>query len=85
MTYAALLGSLALAAGFGILRAVTVRIWLQDGRPWSRGNWITAALWIVALAVHLGYDALVAGHAEDMTEAAAGAGVPGSAHGGAAC
>jgi hypothetical protein len=62
VTYAALLGSLALAAGFGILRAVTVRIWLQDGQPWSRGSWITAALWIVALAVHLGYDALVAGH-----------------------
>ena len=48
VTYAALLGSLALAAGFGILRAVTVRIWLQDGQPWSRGSWITAALWIVA-------------------------------------
>ena len=28
VTYAALLGSLALAAGFGILRALTVRIWL---------------------------------------------------------
>lgn len=33
VTYAALLGSLALAAGFGVLRAVTVRIWLQDGQP----------------------------------------------------
>jgi UDP-N-acetylmuramyl pentapeptide phosphotransferase/UDP-N-acetylglucosamine-1-phosphate transferase len=65
VTYAALLGSLALAAGFGILRAVTVRIWLQAGQPWSRGSWITAALWIVALAVHLGYDALVAGHGRD--------------------
>jgi UDP-N-acetylmuramyl pentapeptide phosphotransferase/UDP-N-acetylglucosamine-1-phosphate transferase len=70
VTYAALLGSLVLAAGFGILRAVTVRIWLHDGEPWSRGSWITAALWIVALAVHLGYDALVAGHGRDNVGAA---------------
>jgi hypothetical protein len=61
VTYAALLGSLVLAVGFGVLRAVTVRIWLADGQPWSRGSWVTASLWIVALAVHLGYDALVAG------------------------
>ena len=57
VSYAALLGSLALAAGFGVLRAVTVRIWLQDGQPWSRGSWITVGLWIMALAVYLGYDA----------------------------
>ncbi len=62
VTYAALAGSLVLAAGFGVLRAATVRIWLQDGQPWSRGSWVTASLWVVALAAHLGYDALVAGH-----------------------
>jgi len=67
---AALAGSLALAAGFGVLRAATVRIWLQDGQPWSRGSWITASLWIVALAVHLGYDALVAGPGQDNVGAA---------------
>ena len=61
VTYAALLGSLVLAAAFGVLRAATVRIWLQEGQPWSRGSWVTASLWIVALAAHLGYDALVAG------------------------
>ena len=33
--------------------------------PWSRGSWVTASLWIVALAAHLGYDALVAGHRTD--------------------
>lgn len=49
-----------LAAVFGGLRASTVRLWLQDGQPWSKGNWLTAALWVVALASHLGYDALVA-------------------------
>lgn len=65
VTYAALLGSLALAAVFGVLRAATVRIWLKDGQPWSRGSWVTASLWVVALAAHLGYDALVAGHGRD--------------------
>ena len=65
VTYAALLGSLVLAAVFGVLRAMTVRIWLTDGQPWSRGSWVTASLWIVALAAHLGYDALVAGHGTD--------------------
>jgi hypothetical protein len=59
VTYAALGGSLVLAAVFGALRAVTVRVWLQGGQPWSKGSWLTAALWIVALAAHLGYDALV--------------------------
>ena len=59
VTYAALGGSLVLAAVFSGLRAVTVRVWLQGGQPWSKGNWLTAALWIVALAAHLGYDALV--------------------------
>jgi len=62
VTYAALLGSLALAAVFGVLRATTVRIWFTGGQPWSRGSWVTASLWIAALAAHLGYDALVAGH-----------------------
>ena len=59
VTYAALGGSLVLAAVFGALRAVTVRVWLQGGQAWTQGNWLTAALWIVALAAHLGYDALV--------------------------
>jgi hypothetical protein len=62
-TYAALGGSLVLAAVFGVLRAATVRLWMQDGQVWAKGNWLTAALWIVALGAHLGYDALVAhGH-----------------------
>ncbi len=65
-TYAALGGSLVLAAFFGVLRAATIRLWLQDGQVWSKGNWLTALLWIVALGLHLGYDALVAhGHGSD--------------------
>jgi hypothetical protein len=59
LTFAALGGSLVLAAIFGALRAGTVRVWLQDGQAWSQGNWLTAALWIVSLAAHLGYDLLV--------------------------
>lgn len=70
VTYAALLGSLVLAAVFGVLRALTVRLWLKDGQPWSRGSWVTASLWIVALAAHLGYDALVAGRSQDNVGAA---------------
>jgi hypothetical protein len=69
MTYA-VGGSLALAAVFGAVRAATVRIWLKDGLPWSRGSWLTASLWIVALAAHLGYDSLVArGHGDGLGSA----------------
>lgn len=60
LTYAAIGGSVVLAAVFGWLRARTVRIWLQDGQAWSQGNWLTAALWIASLAAHLGYDILLA-------------------------
>lgn len=59
VTVAALAGSLVLAAVFGALRATTVRVWLRDGVPWSQGNWLTALLWVVALAAHLGYDYLL--------------------------
>jgi hypothetical protein len=59
---AALVGSLVLAAVFGAMRAATVRIWLQDGQIWAKGNLLTAALWIVALAAHLGYDYLIVQH-----------------------
>ena len=58
----ALIGSLALAAMFGAVRAFTVRIWRQDGQPWVQGNALTAALWVVALAAHLGFDYLVEQH-----------------------
>ena len=58
----ALVGSLILAAVFGAARAATVKIWLQDGQAWAKGNLLTAALWIVALAAHLGYDYLIGQH-----------------------
>jgi hypothetical protein len=58
----ALGGSLILAAVFGAARAATVRIWMQNGQPWSQGNLVTAALWVVALGAHLGYDYLIGQH-----------------------
>jgi hypothetical protein len=58
----ALVGSLVLAALFGAARAATVRIWMQDGQAWVKGNLLTAALWVVALAAHLGYDYLIGQH-----------------------
>jgi hypothetical protein len=58
---AALLGSLLLAAAFGAIRAATVHVWVDNGQPWRQGNWLTAALWILSLAVHLGYDFVVDG------------------------
>lgn len=58
----ALVGSLILAAAFGAARAATVRIWTQDGRPWSQGNWLTVLLWVAAVAAHLGLDAALGSH-----------------------
>ena len=34
---------------------------MDGGRAWRQGNWLTALLWVVSLAVHLGYDYLVDG------------------------
>jgi hypothetical protein len=60
---AAVAGSLVLAGLFGWVRALTVRVWRQDGGQLLRkGTWLTALLWVISLAVHLGYDDLVAGH-----------------------
>ena len=59
LTFAALAGSLVLAAIFGALRAGTVRVWLQDGQAWSQGNWLTATWWSASLVAHLGYDVLL--------------------------
>jgi hypothetical protein len=58
----ALAGSLVLAAVLGAARAATVRVWMQNGQPWAQGNLLTAALWVVALGAHLGYDYLVGQH-----------------------
>jgi hypothetical protein len=58
----ALVGSLVLAAAFGAARAATVKIWMQDGQAWVKGNLLTAGLWVLALGAHLGYDYLIGLH-----------------------
>jgi hypothetical protein len=60
--YGALAGSLVVAAVFGALRAATIHLWMQDGQPWRRGNWLTGILWIVSLAAHFGIDFLIDPH-----------------------
>jgi hypothetical protein len=59
----AVVGSLVIALVAGAVRALTVRVWRDgSGQLLRQGTWVTAALWIVSLAAHLGYDDLVAGH-----------------------
>jgi hypothetical protein len=64
---AMLAASLVLAAGFGAIRAYTVRLWREDGVLYRQGNWLTVLLWIVAIGVHFGADLLI-----DRTASAAG-------------
>ncbi len=61
----ALVGSLAVAAVFGALRAATIHLWVQDGQPWRKGNWLTSVLWVVSLAAHFGIDFLIDPHNPD--------------------
>src|ERR1700742_4311680 len=60
--YGALAGSLVVAAVFGALRAATIHLWMQDGQPWRKGNWLTGILWILSLAAHFGIDFLIDPH-----------------------
>ena len=59
---AALVGSLVVAAVFGAIRAATVHLWVQDGQPWRKGNWLTGILWLVSIAAHFGIDYLIDPH-----------------------
>lgn len=41
------------AVGLGAVRALTVRIWLDDaGQAWRQGTWWTALLWVAGAAAH---------------------------------
>ena len=57
----AVIGSLVLAGVFGVLRALTVRIWRESGQLLIKGSWLTGILWAIAVAAHLGYDYLIVG------------------------
>lgn len=64
-----LAGSLVLAAGFGVVRGYTVRVWEQDGQRWRQGTWLTVLLWLVAVGSHIGIDALIDGGAKGLGSA----------------
>jgi hypothetical protein len=57
----AVAGSLVLAGAFGVVRALTIRIWRESGQLLIKGSWLTGVLWAIALAAHLGYDYVVIG------------------------
>lgn len=65
---AQLAGSLVLAAAFGAVRAMTVRLSYRQGQWWVQGSWLTAVLWVVSLAAHVGYDLLL-GHGDQARQA----------------
>lgn len=44
------------AAGLGAIRAGTVRLWTQDGQSLRQGSWLTVALWLVGVAIHVVLD-----------------------------
>lgn len=56
-----LVASLVIAAIFGVIRAYTVRLWRADGGLWRQGTVVTVALWIAAIAVHIGLDFVIDG------------------------
>ena len=61
-----LVTTLLLGAGFGAVRAWSVRLWREDGQLWRQGNWLTVALWLAGFAVHIGLDALFDGVAHGL-------------------
>jgi len=44
------------AIGLGAVRAWTVRLFVQGSRLMRQGTWITAGIWVVAVALHLAVD-----------------------------
>lgn len=60
VTVAWLALSLLAGAGLGAIRAATVRIWRAgNGSAWQRGTMLTAALWLVSLAIHFALGAVI--------------------------
>jgi hypothetical protein len=53
-----LVTGLVIGAVLGVLRAATVKLWVRDGAVWTQGHAMTAALWIVGIAIHIGLDLL---------------------------
>jgi hypothetical protein len=61
--------SLVVAAGFGVWRATSVRLWRDGGQLWQQGTPLTITLWVLAIGVHLGVDVL--GHVIEPAHSAA--------------
>lgn len=54
--YGALIVGLASGALFGWLRGRYIHLWRADGVLMRQGNWLTVVLWVVGIALHLGFD-----------------------------
>ncbi|MHB1575885.1 MAG: hypothetical protein ACYCX9_05140 [Candidatus Dormibacteria bacterium] len=52
------LSLLVFAVGLGAVRAWTVRLFVDGGRLMRKGSWVTVLLWLVAVGLHLGVDAV---------------------------
>jgi hypothetical protein len=65
-----LAASLAISVLLGAVRAVTVRLWRQDGRVLRQGTWLTALLWLVSIGSHLAIGAVQQGSTAAATGAA---------------
>jgi drug/metabolite transporter (DMT)-like permease len=63
--YVLLVVAIVVAGIFGAIRASTVRLWIEDGKLLRQGTYVTCALWLLALAIHLGGDHLIAPHDAD--------------------
>ena len=68
----AIVGSLVLAGVFGVVRALTVKIWRESGQLLMKGSWLTGVLWAIAVAAHLGYDYLIVGSSAGKNSTALG-------------
>jgi len=66
--------SIAIGAGFGALRGLFVHVWRKDGVLTRQGNASTIVLWIVAIAIHFGADAVI-GHEAPNAKGLADTGV----------
>jgi hypothetical protein len=63
--YALLAVSVVVAGIFGAIRASTVRLWVDHGRVMRQGTYVTCALWLVAIAIHIAGDQAIAPHDAD--------------------
>ncbi|HJP78269.1 MAG TPA: hypothetical protein VJ914_28610 [Pseudonocardiaceae bacterium] len=59
--------SLVVAAVFGVIRAYTVRLWHEGGQLFRQGNAMTIVLWLVAIGIHFGLDALIDSSAKGLS------------------